>query len=86
MTSAFIESIGLVAAILGTMCWFPQSLKTLQTRQTRDLSLLTQSGFVIASLLWLSYGVLLGSWPIIVSNVITLPMLVLLLGMKLRYG
>lgn len=86
MPPAFIETIGLIAAILGTLCWFPQALKTVKTRETRDLSLLTQSGFVVASSLWLAYGAMIGSWPIIVSNLVTLPVLVLLLAFKLRFG
>jgi MtN3 and saliva related transmembrane protein len=86
MPPAIIESLGFVAAVLGTICWFPQALKTIRTRETRDLSLLTQFGFVLACSLWLTYGVLIGSWPVIASNLVTLPLLVTLLAFKLRYG
>jgi MtN3 and saliva related transmembrane protein len=83
---SIIEAIGLVAAVLGTACWFPQAVKTVKSRETRDLSLLTQAGFVMASSLWLVYGLLIASWPVMVSNLVTLPILVLLLVFKLRFG
>jgi MtN3 and saliva related transmembrane protein len=86
MNTQIIEVIGFVAAVLGTICWFPQALKTVRTRETRDLSLLTQAGFVMASSLWLVYGILITSWPVILSNMVTLPVLVLLLLFKLRFG
>jgi MtN3 and saliva related transmembrane protein len=83
---SIIEAIGLVAAVLGTVCWFPQAVKTVRSRETRDLSLVTQAGFVMASSLWLVYGLLIASWPVMVSNLVTLPILVLLLVFKLRFG
>jgi MtN3 and saliva related transmembrane protein len=86
MSAALIETIGMFAAVLGTLCWFPQAVKTIRSRETRDLSLLTQAGFVAACSLWLLYGILIVSWPVILSNMITLPVLVLLLGFKLRFG
>ncbi len=86
MSPQIIETIGLAAALLGTVCWFPQALKTVRTRETRDLSLMTQIGFVIASSLWLFYGVLITSWPVILSNMVTLPLLLLLLVFKVRFG
>jgi MtN3 and saliva related transmembrane protein len=86
MSPLLIEWLGLLAAVIGTLCWFPQAVKTLRTRETRDLSLLTQIGFVCSSSLWLFYGIMIGSWPIIFSNMITMPLLVVLLFMKLRFG
>jgi MtN3 and saliva related transmembrane protein len=83
---SIIEAIGLVAAVLGTVCWLPQAVKTVRSRETRDLSLVTQAGFVMASSLWLVYGLLIASWPVMVSNLVTLPILVLLLVFKLRFG
>jgi MtN3 and saliva related transmembrane protein len=36
--------------------------------------------------LWLVYGVLLGAWPIIIANGITLLLAGLVLVLKLRFG
>jgi MtN3 and saliva related transmembrane protein len=35
--------------------------------------------------LWLLYGILLGAWPIIIANVITLTLALGILFMKLRF-
>ena len=35
--------------------------------------------------LWLAYGVMLGAWPIVAANAITLALALAILGMKLRY-
>ena len=42
--------------------------------------------FTVGVAFWLGYGVVLGSWPMIVSNIITLGLAATILAMKLRYG
>ena len=42
--------------------------------------------FACGVALWLTYGLLLGAWPIVVANVITLALTIAILAMKLRYG
>ena len=43
------------------------------------------SAFTVGVSLWLAYGWMLGAWPVIVANAITLSLSVCILGMKLRY-
>ncbi len=78
------ETIGTLAAVIGTLCWLPQSLKTIMTRQTAGISLLTNLLIIVASLLWITYGVLLGSWPLIGSNMVTLCLVGAIVFIKLR--
>jgi MtN3 and saliva related transmembrane protein len=35
---------------------------------------------------WLVYGILLGAWPIIIANAITLSLALAILTMRIRYG
>lgn len=81
-----IQILGFVAAILTTVCWLPQALKTLRTKDTKSLSLVTQSVFAAGVGLWLVYGILVGNAPIIFANSVTFVLVVLILAMKLRYG
>ena len=81
-----IETIGVVAAALTTLCWVPQAIKVIRTRHTRDLSLVAQAAFTAGVLLWLIYGALIVSWPLIVANAITLAVATTILLLKLRYG
>jgi MtN3 and saliva related transmembrane protein len=42
--------------------------------------------FTVGVSLWMAYGILLGSWPIILANAVTLFLAGTVLGMKLRFG
>jgi MtN3 and saliva related transmembrane protein len=44
------------------------------------------SVFTIGVALWLVYGILLLSWPLIIANIITLALAATILGLKLRFG
>lgn len=40
----------------------------------------------IGTLLWLTYGLQIGAWPVVIANAITLVLAVFILSMKIRYG
>ena len=79
-------TIGFIAALLTTVAFLPQALKVWQTRSAKDVSLGMYMLFTLGVALWLVYGVLLNSWPIIVSNLVTLVLAGVVLAMKLRFG
>lgn len=85
MSPALTEMIGMVAAILTTVSFVPQVWHSFQTRDVSGISLPMYSIFTVGIALWLSYGVLLGAWPLIVANGITLSLASTILWMKLRY-
>ena len=78
--------IGFIAAICTTIAFIPQALKTIKTRHTKDLSFLMYLIFSTGVLFWLVYGLLLGEWPIIFANTITLVLTVIILILKIRHG
>ena len=80
------QTLGFIAALLTTLCWLPQALKTIQTKDTRGLSLVTQGVLAGGVGLWLVYGVWVGDLPLIFANAITLVLVSTILVMKLRYG
>lgn len=86
MDPIFINLVGASAATLTTLCWLPQAIKIIRTRDAAAVSLLTYSVFAVGLALWLSYGVLLGSWPLIGSNTVTLVPVVAIILLKLRHG
>lgn len=85
-SSLSTELIGGLAAVLTTLCWLPQAWKILRSRETRDLSLTAYLAFAGGVALWLVYGVLIGSIPVIMANAVTLVLLLGILSLKLRYG
>jgi MtN3 and saliva related transmembrane protein len=84
MTPVLIEWIGGLAAALTTLSWFPQAIKTITTRETRDISLWAQVMLIIGIALWLVYGIYLASWPLIGANVVTIVLVGIIL--KIRHG
>lgn len=80
------ELIGYVAAILTTGAFVPQAIKTLRSRDTRGISTGMYAIFASGVALWLVYGVLTLSWPIILANGATLTLASMILVMKLRFG
>ncbi|TAJ77749.1 MAG: hypothetical protein EPO42_09345 [Gallionellaceae bacterium] len=80
------ELIGGLAAMLTTVAFIPQVWQVWRTRHTKDISLAMYAAFTCGVALWLVYGILLGSWPIIVSNSITVCLAGAVLAMKIRFG
>ena len=80
------EWIGSVAAAFTTCSFIPQVWRVLQTRHTKDISLGMYALFTSGVALWLAYGILLGAWPIIIANGITLILAGTVLFLKLRFG
>lgn len=80
------DLVGYFAAVLTTISFVPQVLHTLRTRDVRGISLSMYSVFTVGVACWLVYGVILGAWPIVIANLITLILASTILIMKLRYG
>ncbi|MCX7815318.1 MAG: SemiSWEET transporter [Tepidimonas ignava] len=85
-SSVWVEAVGAAAATLTTVSFVPQAWLTWRTRDVSGISVGMYSAFALGVALWLLYGVLIGSWPIIVANVITLTLALAILVMRLRYG
>ena len=81
-----IDFVGVAGALLTTLCWLLQVLKTVREKETRVLSLPATSAFTLGILLWLICGIAIGDWPLIRSNAATLALMAPILAMKLRYG
>lgn len=81
-----VEVVGYVAATLTTVSFVPQALQTIRSRDTRAISLAMYLTFTLGVLLWFLFGVLLGSWPIMLANGFTFALAVTILALKLRYG
>jgi MtN3 and saliva related transmembrane protein len=79
------NTLGLIAGTLTTAAFVPQVVKTWRTRSTHDISLGMFALFNTGLVLWLVYGVQIGSLPIVLSNVVTLALALVILFFKLRY-
>ncbi|WP_225907889.1 SemiSWEET transporter [Hyphomonas sediminis] len=78
------ETIGLLAALLTTLSFVPQAVHIFRTGQTEGISLVMYSMFTLGVAIWLAYGLLIGSLPVILSNIVTLALSLVIVTLKAR--
>jgi MtN3 and saliva related transmembrane protein len=67
----FTDWAGTIAAILTSISFLPQAIKTIRTRNTKAISLYSYILFVTGVGMWLFYGLLISDWPLIGANTLT---------------
>ena len=86
MFDNFAQSIGFIAAICTSVAFVPQALKIYKSKTARDISLPMWLIFSFGVFLWLIYGILILSLPIIIANVVTLLLSLFILFFKVKYS
>lgn len=85
MSPLLINALGTVAALCSMSSFVPQVLKIWKERDASSVSLRMYVVTVIGFTLWTAYGIVLASWPLIASNLISLALSGAVLAMKLRF-
>ena len=85
-TADWIDVLGYAAATLTTASFVPQAWLSFRTGDVSGISLGMYASFTVGVALWLAYGVVLGAWPIVMANSITLALATSILVMKIRGG
>jgi MtN3 and saliva related transmembrane protein len=81
-----LDLLGLSAGSLTTISFVPQVIKTWRSKSADDISTGMFAIFSTGLVLWMVYGIYLQSFPIIISNVITLVLTIIILILKYRYA
>ncbi|MDO9471606.1 MAG: SemiSWEET transporter [Caulobacter sp.] len=85
MEDHLINVVGTAAALCSMTSFTPQILKIWREKDASSVSMrmfmLTVTGFV----LWTTYGVLLGSWPVAVANAVCLVLSAVILALKWKF-
>ena len=76
--------IGNIAALLTTISFLPQAIKTIKTKDTGSLSFPMYLLFVTGVALWLIYGTLNNQMPIIIGNLVTLVLAGIILAFMVK--
>lgn len=80
-----VTIIGLTAAFLTTVSSLPQVIKTIRLKETRDISFWMWTFLAVGIFLWLIYGLYKKDLPIILANGISLFLVLIVLGLKIKY-
>lgn len=81
----WITLLGLVAAVCTTFSFLPQAVKIIKTKETGGISLMMYLFLECGLILWLIYGILIKSFPLMLANGIALILSSLILILKIRY-
>ena len=76
--------IGIIAATLTTIAFFPQVIQVIKSKDTKSISLTMYILFVTGVLLWVLYGFYLNDLPIIIANSIVAVVSTIILCYKIR--
>lgn len=79
------EIIGLVAGTITSVTFIPQVIKIWRSKSVKDISMLMMLLLVLGTSLWLTYGLLIRSTPIIYTNLMVLIMSLTMLFFKLKF-
>jgi len=76
--------LGYSAAFCTTAAFIPQALKVYKSKHTKDISIGMFSLMNVGIVLWLIYGLLITSYPIIIANSVTIIFAMYILITKIR--
>ena len=71
MSELSVKFFGYLAAILTTLAFLPQLIKTIKTKKAEDVSLITLIMFLTGVFSWIIYGLEISSMPLVIANLIT---------------
>ncbi len=75
--------LGYPAAFLTTIAFVPQAWQSWRTRDLSGISLPMYALFTAGVTLWLGYGLVIGSFPVIAANAVTLALASVVLWLKI---
>jgi len=78
------ELIGLLAGLCTTIAFIPQIIKTIRTGDTSGISLTMYIIYVTGVILWITFGVLIGSLAVVATNSVCVLLAGAVLAMKIR--
>ncbi len=81
----FVEVVGILAAIGTTSSFIPQAYKVFKTKKTEDLSLGMFLLFCGGTVLWIIYGAMIKSFPVLLANSVTFVLAFYILMMKIKH-
>lgn len=78
-----VHIIGSLAAICMILGYLPQAIYTIRTRDTEGIAMPTFLLMAVGSVFFVIQGIMVGNWPILVTNVITGTCSAIVFGIKI---
>lgn len=84
MNLIIINIVGYAAAICMVCGYLPQAIYTIRTRDTDGIAMPTFLLLAFGSIFFVVQGIMLGNWPLIITNAITTVSSVIVFGIKIH--
>ena len=81
-----IDAVGVAAAVCSMASFAPQILKIWRDRDASSVSLRMYVVTVAGFSLWIVYGLLIRTWPLVGANTVCLAMAAGILVLKIHFG
>lgn len=81
----YLTFIGLFAALMTTISFIPQVIKSWKTKSVEDVSMIMYVILMTGQFSWLVYGILIKSLPLILSDFIVFVLTIIMLFFKFKY-
>ena len=77
--------VGFIAGLVTTAANLPQVWKTYRNKSGEGLSFRMLLALAIGLSLWITYGIMIKSLPLIATNAVVFLLILVLIGMKLKF-
>jgi MtN3 and saliva related transmembrane protein len=80
-----IEYLGITGGLLCAIAFLPQIIQIVKTKSAKDVSLTMYLIYTIGLIMWISYGYIMNSPAIMITNSISLMLSLVTIFVKLRW-
>ncbi|MFA6528553.1 MAG: PQ-loop domain-containing transporter [Candidatus Gracilibacteria bacterium] len=85
MQNSTVEIVGYIAGALIPFSLLPQVVKSWKTKSTKDISAIWNFVYLSGLILWVIYGFLIASWPVVIMMSVEAGLALFLFVLKVRY-
>lgn len=85
METIMIEILGYISATITTIAFLPQIIKTFKTKSAKDVSMGMFVLFTTGVFLWIIYGILTNTIPVLIANAVIFCLSLTQIILKIKY-
>ncbi len=85
METIMIEILGYISATITTIAFLPQIIKTFKTKSAKDVSVGMFVLFTTGVFLWIIYGILTNTMPVLIANAVIFCLSLTQIVLKIKY-
>ena len=85
METIIIDILGYVSATFTTIAFLPQIIKTIRIKSAKDVSMGMFVFFTTGVFLWIIYGVLTNTMPVLIANSVIFCLSLIQIILKIKY-